>query len=82
MTRERLHQLVDLILEIDSNGHHNIAQITISNDGDHEIYVYPNINKGGKATMYTAYKHSIYYDKNLDAGEARLRQMREGVTEC
>ena len=81
MKRERIHQLVDLVLDTKSNEHMDIVQITVSNDGDHEIYVHPDVINGGRGTIYSTYRYAINRDPDLTEGEARIMRLREGVKE-
>ena len=88
MTRARLFELADLILECAHWGHSHSANIEIDNAGDHRIYVYPNVGKdGSKSTVYFCNpafifedgKNGFVYDKNFDAAEARIRQLLEEI---
>ena len=83
MTRERLHMLADLILDCVSWGYENSTQIIIAHDGDHRIYVYPDIGTGNThaTTYYCSDKQmrsaptGYVYDPDLVTAEAHIRRI-------
>ena len=82
MTRERLHQMVDLVLACSKWGKKHRADITIDNDGDHQVSVYINVgerdNKSSvfvcDETRFSTCPPDWVRDPNFDAAEAVIRQ--------
>lgn len=82
MTRERIHQLVDLVLDTGRWGKSNRTCIMIDGDNDHWVNIHLNIGTGSKSTTYFSdteraeyYPDSHILDPNFDAAEARLKQL-------
>ena len=83
MTRERIHQIVDLVLDCAEWGKENRVSITVDNDGDHTVDLHMNVGeKGSKSIVYycdaeraSTYDPNIFmFDPNFDTSEARIRQ--------
>ena len=83
MTRERLIEMMDLVLSCKHWGHSHSVHIQIENDGDHQIYIYPNVNNGGKSTVYEAHPiipipegdEGFVYDPNFEKAEAEIKRL-------
>lgn len=82
MTRERIHQLVDLVLDTEHWGKKNRACIMIDGDNDHWVNLHLDIGTGSKSTTYFSdteradtYHDGYILDPNFDAAEARLKQL-------
>ena len=82
MTRERIHQLVDLVLDTEHWGRKNRACIFVDGDGDNWVNIYTDIGTGSKSTTYYSdieregtYPDRDIIDPNFDAAEARLKQL-------
>lgn len=82
MTRERIHQLVDLVLDTEHWGKSNRACIFVDGDNDHWVNIHLNIGNGSKSTTYYSdteregtYPDRDIIDPNFDAAEARLKQL-------
>lgn len=88
MTRERLIQMMDLILKCEYWGTSHRASIEIDNDGDHTIRVYPYVGQNNsKSTVYHCddsrrlfyTSNEFVFDPNFDAAEARILQLLEEI---
>ena len=84
MDKQRLHQLTDLVLECQHWGTSHRADITIDNDGDHNVRIYPYVGEPNcESLVYycdpgriDTYKGDDFiFDPNFDAAEARIRQL-------
>lgn len=84
MTRERIHQLVDLVLDCKHWGLNHRASITVDNDGDHTMTIHFRV--ADDDSEYNRYfcdknRRDTYsltfntFDPNFDAAEARLKQL-------
>ena len=88
MTRERLHQIVDLILLCEKWGFKHRAELTVDNAGCHEVRVYPYVNQQrveSHTTIYeanpTVYMQDPNYitDPNFDRAEAHIRRLLDEI---
>lgn len=82
MTRERIHQLVDLVLDTGHWGKSNRACIMVDGDGDNWVNIYLNVGSDSPSTTYfsdgwraNTYPDAHIFDPNFDAAEARLKQL-------
>lgn len=82
MTRERIHQLVDLVLDTSHWGKKNRACIMVDGDADNWVNIYTDVGTGAKSVTYYsdieregAYPDRDILDPNFDAAEARLRYL-------
>lgn len=83
MTRERIHQIVDLVLGCTDWEKEHRASIVVDNDGDHMVVFHPYVGERGSesfcyfsdAGRKDTYDPDIFiFDPNFDAAEARIRQ--------
>ena len=88
MTRARLNEMIDLVLSCKNWGYSDRVDIRIDNSGDHVIYVYPFVNKGGKSTMFYCKdefvlkeEHGFIYDPEFKKAEAVIRKIKKRVKE-
>ena len=83
MTRERIHQIVDLVLDCSGWKKEHRSSITVDNDGDHTVSVHLNVGErcsesvvyysdAGRKDTYDP--NEFVFDPNFDAAEARIRQ--------
>lgn len=82
MTRERIHQLVDLVLDTEHWGKSNRACIMVDGDGDNWVNIYMAVGTGADSVTYYSdteradtYPDGYILDPNFDAAEARLKQL-------
>ena len=83
MTRERLIELVDLVLSCEHWGISHRVHIMIDNYGRHELYVYPNVANGGKPISYCVNPlfpipegdDGLVFDPNFEKAEAYIRRL-------
>lgn len=82
MDKQRLHQLVDLVLDTSHWGKSNRACIMVDGDGDNWINIYLNVGTGSKSTTYysdteraSTCPDAYILDPNFDAAEAQLKQL-------
>ena len=87
MTRERLHMLVDMVLDVPDVDCNYRASITIDNAGDHRIYIYAPVELRNKSEYYVSAYESFSYsdeyirDKMLTKAEKRLEEVRQEALE-
>ena len=87
MTKERLIEMMDLVLSCKHWGHSHSVDIEIDNAGDHEIYIYPNVGNGGKAKVYESHPiipipendDTHVYDPNFEKAEAEIRRLLQEI---
>lgn len=82
MDKQRLHQLVDLVLDTGHWGKKNRACIMIDGDNDHWVNIHLDVGTGSKSTTYFSdteradtYPDGYILDPNFDAAETRIRQL-------
>ena len=82
MTRERIHQLVDLVLDTEHWGKSNRACIMVDGDTDNWVTIHLNVGSDSTSTTYFSdteradtYPDGYILDPNFDAAEARLKQL-------
>lgn len=82
MTRERIHQLVDLVLDTEHWGKSNRACIMVDGDADNWVTIHLNVGRDSTSTTYfsdggrvNTYPDAYIFDPNFDAAEARLKQL-------
>lgn len=87
MKRERLIELMDLVLECQRFGTDHRIHLDIDNDGDHELYFYPFV--GGRSTSIVYYcsnkwennLNNFILDPNFEAAEKAIRTLLEAIPE-
>ena len=86
MTKERLIEMMDLVLSCEHWGASHRVHLEIDNLGGHEVYVYPNVNNGGKSTVYIAEQafpipsdDGFVYDPNFEKAEAEIKRLKEEI---
>lgn len=85
MTRERLIELVDLVLSCEHWGTSHRVNLMVDNIGDHRMYVYPHVGKGKKSTEYYCNNsiggmpEDFVYDKDFSAAEAHILRLLDEI---
>ena len=82
MDKQRLHQLVDLVLDTEYWGTKNRACIFVDGYGDNWVNIHTDIGTGAKSVTYYSdieregtYPDGDILDPNFDAAETRIRQL-------
>lgn len=87
MTRERLIELMDLVLECQRFGANHRARLEVDNDGDHQVYFYPYVGGRKTSTVYYCdeerqnHLSNFEYDPNFEAAEKAIRALLEAIPE-
>ena len=90
MTKERLVEITNLILQCDRWGTHHRVHLKIDNSGEHEIYIYPHVGNGGGSATYFAKMiipcieevgedFGYYYDPEFKQAEAHIKKLLEEI---
>ena len=86
MTRERLIEMMDLVLQCDRWGASHRVHLLVDNYGQHEMYLYPNVGNGGKSTVFIADsffplpdEEGYVLDPNFEKAEKEIRRLMEEI---
>ena len=86
MSKRRLIEIMDLVLQCKHWRSSHRAHLTVDNYGDHVLYIYPNVNNGGTATLYYADRRFAYpdetnyvYDPEFEQAEAHIKNLLEEI---
>lgn len=61
---------------------HKVA-LDVDGSGKHQVYIYPNVDKGGESVVYFCSSRymmpskTFVYDPQFDAAEARIKTLME-----
>ena len=86
MTRERLIEMMDLVLQCDRWGASHRVHLQVDNHGKHEMYLYPNVGNGGKSKVFIADSflplpndEEYMHDPNFKRAEAEIRRLLKEI---
>lgn len=88
MSKERLTELLELVMECGRWGLSHRAALEVDNAGHHEMRVFPYVNRGGTSTTYFTDGACRYFFKEDDGwvfdpdfkkAEAHIRELLEEI---